>query len=599
LVVDWMPVTRVVFVVVAVVAFALGYAGLDDYLGGQPGHGVLDLIYYDLQLFVLDSAPLQAGGPFPPALEVARFAAPAATAYALAAAVQAILARQLELLRVRRARGHTIVCGAQVHAGFLAQQLRAAGQRVVLIDPAPATRMAVSPPPPGVWHVVGDPRDPAMLRRAGAARAREVVAITSDSAVNAEVAVAMRELASTRRATPVHCFAEVNDRELCAALVAQTLIAHDAPHLRLEFFNQHDRAARSLVDRYPLPGDQDSPPCVLVAGAGRLGQAVVAELARRWDQQRSHGAPPLNLCVLDAKVSAEHLLERIPFVRAVATFHARAADPAEVTSVATLMVPDSTGAVRPPTHVYVCLGSDDDGMAFGLTALRLLAASNPRPELRVVIAVTNSTVFGRVLTTPASSMPSLGPSQLCLHNVVETVYSIDVMRRGIVEDIAKAVHERYVRAAQAKATPSRRTRRWPTGRDYRSISRSPTGPRSPTSATSSAASTAPSSRPPTLPPSPSATTRWTASPGWSTSGGCRSEPGKAGAMAASVTTSGSSIRTWSTGPTCPTKARRRTVTPCRTSRACCGRQASRSFAWSSEIARTAARHHCAVLFGSP
>jgi hypothetical protein len=451
LVVVWMPVTRVVFAVVAVVAFALGYAGLDDYRGGQPGYGVLDLVYYDLQLFVLDSAPLQAGGPFPPALEVARFAAPAATAYALAAAVQAILARQLELLRVRRARGHTIVCGAQVHAGFLAQQLRAAGQRVVLIDPAPATRMAVSPPPPGVWHVVGDPRDPAVLRRAGAARAREVVAITSDSAVNAEVAVAMGELASTRRATPVHCFAEVNDRELCAALVAQTLIAHDALHLRLEFFNQHDRAARSLVDRYPLPGDQDSPPCVLVVGAGRLGQAVLAELARRWDQQRSsHGAPPLNLCVLDATVSAEHLRERIPFVRAVGTFHARAADPAEVTSVAALMVPDSSGAARLPTHVYVCLGSDDDGMAFGLTALRLLAASNPPPGLRLVIAVTNSTVFGRVLTTPATSMPSIGPSQLCLHNVVETVYSIDVMRRGIVEDVAKAVHERYVRAAQAR-----------------------------------------------------------------------------------------------------------------------------------------------------
>jgi RyR domain/TrkA-N domain len=446
-----MPVTRVVFAVVAVVAFALGYAGLDDYLRGQPGHSVLDLVYYDLQLFVLDSAPLQAGGPFPPALEVARFTAPAATAYALAVAVQAILARQLEVLRMRRARGHTIVCGAQVHAGFLAQQLRAAGQRVVLIDPAPATRMAVSPPPPGVWHVVGDPRDPAVLRRAGAARAREVVAITSDSAVNAEVAVAMRELASTQRATPVQCFAEVNDRELCAALVAQTLIAHDAVHLRLEFFNQHDRAARSLVDRYPLAGDQDSAPCVLVVGAGRLGQAVVAELARRWEQQRSsHGAPPLNLCVLDAKVSVEHLRERMPFVRAVGTFHARAVDPAEVTSVDALMVPDSTGAARLPTHVYVCLDSDDDGMAFGLTALRLLVAGNPRPGLQLVIAVTNSTVFGRVLTTSASSMPSLGPSQLCLHNVVETVYSIDVLRRGIVEDIAKAVHERYVRAAQAR-----------------------------------------------------------------------------------------------------------------------------------------------------
>ena len=146
-----MPVTRVVFAVVAVAAFALGYAGLDDYLRGQPGHSVLNLIYYDLQLFVLDSAPLQAGGPFPPALEVARFAAPAATAYALAAAVQAILARQLELLRMRRARGHSIVCGAQVHAGFLAQQLRATGQRVVLIRGVACRRRSARPgrAPPG------------------------------------------------------------------------------------------------------------------------------------------------------------------------------------------------------------------------------------------------------------------------------------------------------------------------------------------------------------------------------------------------------------------------------------------------------------------
>jgi hypothetical protein len=445
------PVTRVVFVVVAAAAFVLGYAGLDEYLRGQPGISVLDLVYYDLQLFVIDSAPLQDGGPFPPALEVARFAAPAATAYALVAATQAILARQVELLRVRRARGHTIVCGGQVHAGFLAQQLRAAGQRVVLIDPSPATSMAVSPPPPGVWHVVGDPRDPAVLRRAGAPHAREVVAITTDSAVNAEVAVAIGELGATRRSAPVTCFAEVNDRELCAALVAQTVMAHDALQVRLEFFNQHDRAARSLVDRYPLPADRDSAPRVLVVGAGPLGRAVVAELARRWDQRRSsHRAPPLGLCVLDTRVSAEQLRDRIPFVRAVCNLHARAADPAEVTSVAELMVPDDTGAARPPTHVYVCLGSDDDGMAFGLTAVRLLSASNPRPDLRLVIAVTNSTVFGRVLTAPATSLPSLGPSQLCLHNVVETVYSMDVMRGGMVEDIAKAVHEGYVRAAQAR-----------------------------------------------------------------------------------------------------------------------------------------------------
>ena len=443
--------TRVAFVVAAVVAFTLGYAGLHEYLRDQPGHGVLDLVYYDLQLFVIDSPPLQKGGPFPVALEFARFAAPAATAYALVAAVLAILARRLELLRMRTARGHIIVCGAQVRAGFLAQQLRAAGQQVVLIDPAPAISMAVSPPPPGVWHVVGDPRDPAVLSRVGAQHAGEVVAITGDSAVNGEIAVVMRELAATRRSAPLRCFVEVDDRELCAVLVAQTVMAHDTLHVRLEFFNQYDRAARSLIERYPLAADQDSAPQVLVVGAGRLGQAVIAELARRWDQRRSsHGAPPLNLCVLDAKVSVQHLRERIPFVQAAANLHTRVADPAEVTSVAALMVPDGTGGARPPTHVYVCLGSDDDGMSFGLTALRLFSMTSPRPALRLVIAVTNSTVFGRVLTTAPAPMLSLGPSELCLHNVVETVYSMDVLRRGMVEDIAKAVHEDYVRARQAR-----------------------------------------------------------------------------------------------------------------------------------------------------
>src|SRR4030095_10054468 len=51
---------RVGFTALAVVAFVLGMVGFRQYLPAHPeyGSGVLDLVYYSLQLFVLDAAAL-------------------------------------------------------------------------------------------------------------------------------------------------------------------------------------------------------------------------------------------------------------------------------------------------------------------------------------------------------------------------------------------------------------------------------------------------------------------------------------------------------------------------------------------------------------
>jgi len=62
----------------------LGFVGLRDYVPrlnlylagiGQPvfGVGPLDFVYYDLQLFLVSSAPVAYGGPYPWQLEIARF----------------------------------------------------------------------------------------------------------------------------------------------------------------------------------------------------------------------------------------------------------------------------------------------------------------------------------------------------------------------------------------------------------------------------------------------------------------------------------------------------------------------------------------------
>ena len=75
-----------VVVGIAAVALILGYLGLDEYLSHHPAspysRGRLDILFRDLQLFVLNSGPAEGAGPFPVTLGIARFLAPATTAVA-------------------------------------------------------------------------------------------------------------------------------------------------------------------------------------------------------------------------------------------------------------------------------------------------------------------------------------------------------------------------------------------------------------------------------------------------------------------------------------------------------------------------------------
>ena len=92
---------RVGFVAVAIVSLALGMLGFTQYLAAQPGGYVhpLDVIYYSLQLFTLGAEPLQNGGPYPLALEIARFTAPTVTLYALFEAGRQLFAVEVARLR--------------------------------------------------------------------------------------------------------------------------------------------------------------------------------------------------------------------------------------------------------------------------------------------------------------------------------------------------------------------------------------------------------------------------------------------------------------------------------------------------------------------
>lgn len=421
---------RFFFTLLALAALILGVVGFQRYLPAhlEYGRGFLDLVYYSLQLFVLDAAPLQTAHNLPVSLQIARFAAPAVTAYLLILATQALILQRLVATRISVLRGHSILCGPPELTRRLAEQIRSeTGGRTVVVGSR--GRSLLRP-----LHLVGDPRNRAVLERAGLGRARELIAVGPDSVRNAEVAIAVHT-GNRARGTAVTCYAEAQDRELFHAVVRQEVGAYDVS--RLDLFDRHDRTARALLD--------DSASTVLVIGYAGLGRVVVERLLQSWSREKD-GDPPC-LAVLDPDVPADVLRRRHAEPPGRVAFSARRGDPAWLATADDLRVPAADGVGRLPERVYVCLGDDAAGIATGDAVLRLLAGHRST----VVVAVADSGVLGEPGSPSGARAPRrLGKASLVLVSVLRTVYTMAAIRTGTNEQLARAIHETYVRHAHER-----------------------------------------------------------------------------------------------------------------------------------------------------
>lgn len=444
---------RVIFTAVALTAFGLGVIGFRQYLPAHPEYGLepLDVVYYSLQLFVLDAAPLQTATNLPIALQIARFAAPAVTAYLIFLAAQELFAERLVQARIRLMRGHSVLCGPPATVAQLAEQIRReAGGDVVTISGGPRRVQRRGPP-----HVVGDPRQQRTLERAGLDRASELITVGPDSPFNAEVAIAVHAFNRTKR-TAVTCYAEARENELFQAVVAQAV--GPAEVNRLDSFNRHDRTARALLEHFPPQPPTDPAAAVLVVGYHGLGRDLVDRLVQFWSGGGTEpGESVPRLGILDADAPVEAIDRRYAQYRGRVTVSARACNPANLSGADELLVLAADGTPSVPSRVYVCLDDDGTGIAIGDTALRLLA-DHPA---EVVVAVPNSGVLGEAagITQPGHPAPSAvrtaGRARLHLVSVVRTVYAIAAMRTGMNEQLARAIHETYcAHASRQGDTPA-------------------------------------------------------------------------------------------------------------------------------------------------
>lgn len=424
---------RAVFAAAAALSLLFGYIGLHQYMGDQAR--VPDVLYNALQLFVLGSPMTDDGGPYPLSLEIARFAAPGVTFYALFETLRVVFASEAERLRARRARGHVVICGDGPIAATLSRQLRAAGHPVVQVADSRSDTVGRRAP---LW-VLGDARNPDVLRAAGVAHASALYACADDSATNTAIALAAGRRRRDER--PLAVYAHVEDPELCLALQARHLGTSEPPAIRLDFFNIDDLAARHLLTKDPIIPPLDRPPRFLVVGATAFGRAIIVEIARQWRVLPSSAMWRVEVAVVDAAATSiiEELTFRYPFLSKASDLTPYDED--------LLTVLGEEGTLAAPDRVFICHEDEQSALKTALIADRLWRGGPGSVIVRQDQLATLQTAFDGARDDHLFDQVS---STLRLFGVVDAACDPVMIRDDLGERLARVIHESYLVARQRR-----------------------------------------------------------------------------------------------------------------------------------------------------
>lgn len=382
----------------------------------RAGLGIRDAIYSTAQLFVLEYNVAEGHTGW--GLEVARLLAPVLSGYAVVRAALALFSEQVRLVRLRFRHGHVIVAGLGDKGWALVRSLCRAGWRVAVIEHDPANERVESARALGAAVLVGDARDAVLLDRIAVDRARHLVAVCGDDATNVEVVVRAAERVADEPGPILECRAHIRDTALCHLLMTHELVRHRNPRYQIEYFNLFERSAHDLVSGFaPWPSPPGSIPHVVVGGGGALAEHVVLQLGQEWSSCRRSTDEQMVISLLDGDL-ADRLVERYPTLASVCDLRT------------------GLDVHAPPLSIaYLC---DETDSAAVSAALALLPSAGPVP---VVACVRHASGLGSLLTgrRPAEYR------QLHAFGVLDETCDQDLLRAGVYESIARALHAEYVR----------------------------------------------------------------------------------------------------------------------------------------------------------
>ena len=431
-----------------VVTIVLGYIGFSRYFStlGET-HSFWNTLYRTLQLFVLESGFIS--GAVEWEFQIARYLAPAITAYTAMQALAILFQEQLRLFRIRFFKDHIVICGLGQKGWLLSRGFRERDEQVVVIEKDVNNSFLGQCREQGATILIGDAADPVLLRKARVNKARYVISVCGDDGANAEVAVHSRELVWNRRGKALSCLSHISDFRLCNLLREREIKLGKMEAFRLELFNVFESGARILLDEYPPFGktgeENISGKHLVIAGLGRMGESLAVNAARNWWDLGGRDGARLRITMIDKEAGRvkEYLYRRYTQMEKACELVPVEADIQLLESGQADFLFDNRGKCD-VAMVYVCL--DDDSHA--LSAALMIRQRIKNPEVPIVIRMDHNAGLATLLRGEKGSQGSL--YNLHVFGLFDHTCTPDLISRCTYEVLARAIHENYVRNERAK-----------------------------------------------------------------------------------------------------------------------------------------------------
>jgi len=348
-------------------------------------------------------------------------------------------------------RDHVIICGVHETAEVLVQQFRREKTKTVVIGALQQGSIeAENVRRYSTVMLDGDPKDTALLSLARVKRAKALLALTESDGMNAEIALSTMNLLEKRKGNPLPCILQISNPGLWKIIREKALSPNDWKTLRLDFYNGPALGARVLLKTYFTPFMDTlstTPSLFIVVGAGRLGESIIVRASREWFE-RNPGSVNLEILLVDLNAVAirDRLLATYPHLSDRVTIHpfAIGVHSAEFQSARFLKERAAVSYVL----AFVCLNDDTAGLTAALTLSHLLIGI----PSKILVRMDHNPGLARLVESNET-----GAVQIIPFNSLSIAARSDLVLGGVIEVLARAIHDQYLAMMQSSQKPAAST----------------------------------------------------------------------------------------------------------------------------------------------
>ncbi len=319
----WTKYKWFILAVLWLASLLLGYSGFAAY-GRANGLNFTptEILYRTLQLISMDSGAVEGENNW--MLEVGRLALPGLTAITALEALAAIFREQTVWLRLWRRKDHVIVCGLGRKGRFLLDDLLANGHQVVVIEKQVNPVIADEYRRRGAVILEGDAANPELLENARINRAKYLICLMGDDALNLQVAFLSAHLVNDNPRHRLTCHVQLSSQDLMEVVRASERSLGAGSNVSLDVFNVYDSSARRLLQDDPVLRDQSLSrrKSVMICGLGGFGKSLIRQLAYTFYRSKSSGKLDIILLDREADLRLEELRMDCPGLDSVCQFKA-------------------------------------------------------------------------------------------------------------------------------------------------------------------------------------------------------------------------------------------------------------------------------------